>query len=253
MNVWTDTELLVKQMPAAVTGIDTPRRRLTVKASVEEPDRDNELVLVDGIQTDEFMLNPIFLLGHDHDVPIGHVTRTWVTQLPEGMKAMMAEVELLPPGVSMAADQAWGEIVHGTRKGVSIGFRALESGPPILPGQLGKTFYKVVLYEISSVSVPSCARCLVTATKSHKETYAMTPSCACEKEFDISPEQLASVPRIARQIIDAAQRGREEWELDETTFSRGMKQLPQIVTQVMHDEVGPQVQAALNRLRGRVD
>jgi hypothetical protein len=256
MSVWTDTELRIKQLPVAVTGFDAPRRRLTVKASVEELDRDDELILVDGIETDEFMLNPIFLLGHDHHVPIGHVTRTWVTRLPGGTKALMGEVELLPPGVSAAADQAWAEIVHGTRRGISIGFLPLESGPPILPGQVGKTFRRVQLYEISSVAIPSCARCVVTATKSHKETCAM-PTCTCQqKDFEVSAGQMAAIPQIARQSIEdalGARRDRDELEIDEAVYRRGMQALPQIIREAVSEVIGGEVATALNRLRGRVD
>ena len=106
------TGLHLKHLESAIKAIDPARRHMTVIASIEQPDRDSELILIDGIDLSDFRRNPIFLADHNHHQPIGHVPRLWIEHRREG-KALMAEVELLPPGALAKADEVWAAIGEG--------------------------------------------------------------------------------------------------------------------------------------------
>jgi hypothetical protein len=179
---------LTKHLDAAVNAVvDATRQRLlTVTASVEDIDREGDVILIDGISTAHFERNPVVLADHDPHLPIGKVVALWKEQRP--IRALMAKVELLPPGISAKADEVWGQIQHGTRRGISVGFLPLDATGPTLRGQKGLTYRSVSLLEISSVSIPSCAACLIV-DKSRKES-AMKPSCSCDKTIDISYDEL---------------------------------------------------------------
>ena len=57
-----------------IKSVDTDRRRITFIASHELPDRDGEVVRVAGIDTSDFMKNPVLLANHDSWFSIGKIT-----------------------------------------------------------------------------------------------------------------------------------------------------------------------------------
>ena len=155
-----DTELVYKDLDLAVKQVDPEKRRIKFVASQQLIDRDEDVIVVAGVDIADFMLNPILLADHDRTFPIGKVISLRVERRPEG-QALVGEAEILPSGVSERIDEVWAAIKFGARNGISIGFRPLEVGAPILEGQRGRTYFRVKLYELSNVTLPSNASALI--------------------------------------------------------------------------------------------
>lgn len=139
---------------------DAPERRLRAILSEELIDATGEVTRIAGIDLARAKTNMPML--KDHHELMGQWTRLW-TEVRAGIPVLMGEAQGTPPGISPTADQAWGEIQAGVRRGISVGFLSLEQGPPILPGQTGVTHVRSQLLEASSVGLPACPTCLVLA------------------------------------------------------------------------------------------
>jgi hypothetical protein len=70
------------------------------------------------------------------------------------------------PRDDVDAEVCYRKIQSGLYGAVSVGFLSLEQGPPRLPGQRGVTHVRSELLEISIVSIPSCPNCVITG-KAH--------------------------------------------------------------------------------------
>jgi len=146
---------LRKSINLAVKSVDRTKREFKFIASSQEVDRDREVVIARGIQTANFDRNPVMLIDHDRGRVLGRIDSKWIETV-DGADALIMLGPALPPGVSADADQVYGEILHGARSAFSISFLPLEYDyHPIPPGQTGRTFRKVELLEVSSVSLPS--------------------------------------------------------------------------------------------------
>ncbi len=64
------------QLSIDVKAIDEDARTVKAIISTDSLDRDGEVVITKGLDLAEFKNNPIVLLGHDQDKPIG--TAEWV-------------------------------------------------------------------------------------------------------------------------------------------------------------------------------
>ena len=107
--------------------------------------------------------NPLVLL-HQHraDSPIGRVTFKKPTS--KGIEFDAEIPEISEPGpLKDRVDTAWGEIVHGLVRAVSIGFKPVkyaykENG--------GVDFQEVEIFELSTVSIPALPSAVITSFKS---------------------------------------------------------------------------------------
>ena len=157
----TTAARVVKHVDVAIKQVDAERRHIVFVASQEIVDRDDDVILVDGIDTTEFARNPVLLGDHDRGFVLGRVTAFRREARPGG-RAFVCEADILPPGTSARVDEAWAAIQFGARNGISLGFQPLEyDRDPVREGQRGYTFRRVALLEISSVSLPSCPTCLI--------------------------------------------------------------------------------------------
>lgn len=138
-------------------------RSMTIIASAEVEDRQQDIVRLDHLDTRNFLVNPVVLRDHRHDQVIGSVTQMSV-QARAGIKALMATVQFVPEGTSQHADEAVAEIRSGARRGISIGFIPKVAEPRA--GGKGLEFKESELLEISSVAVPACPTALVETVKS---------------------------------------------------------------------------------------
>ncbi len=143
-------------------------RRISFIASHEKTDRDGEVVLIAGIDTTDFLRNPVLCLQHQaRETPIGRVESLRKTRI-DGAPALIGEA-VFPD--RPASNEALADVRAGLLNSISIGFQVLERGAPILPDQHGVTYVKTALLEISLVTVPACATCLVTSKSA--------TGCAC--------------------------------------------------------------------------
>ncbi len=182
-----------KHRDQAVRQLDKTTRVVTFVASTEEIDRDGDLVRIRGIDTRSFAKNPVFLQDHDPRLPLGRVTDLWIERFGDH-DALLGKAELLPPGSSSRIDEAWAEIRGGLRAAVSIGFLPLEVGEETAAG--GRTFERVELLEISSVTLPSCRGCLVTEASTAKGLGTGAP------RFPDPAESLVKMAELAESALD---------------------------------------------------
>lgn len=107
--------------------------------------------------------NPLVLLHqHRHDAPIGRVTFKKPTAKGIEFEAEIPEVDQ-PGPLKDRVDTAWGEIVHGLVRAVSIGFRPVKYAHK---DNGGVDFQEVEIYELSTVSIPALPEAVITSFKS---------------------------------------------------------------------------------------
>jgi Caudovirus prohead serine protease len=228
-------------------------RTIQFIASHELVDADGEVVLVDGIDyTTRFNGNALMLEQHQHQkVAVATVTRLWKTTI-NGMKALMG-LAVFPDRPQ--SDDAWANIQAGLLRGISIGFRSLETGPRMLPGQTGVTHVRSELIEISLVSIPSCPTCLVTSKSA---------ACRCQS----TPTPAHSIATRAGELAEENIRRRlgkaahftvddnltldiiDEYEIDEKDLAVGVASH---VIGWIAAEAADQARRQVNYLRGKVE
>ena len=111
-------------------------------------DRDDEIILPDAYELDNFLKNPIALYQHNWDTPIGKVTQVNVTD-----KGLEVEVQVF----ESMHKEAYVGISNGVLKAFSIGFMYKEGRwqDPMSETNYTWVWTKVELYEVSIVSIPA--------------------------------------------------------------------------------------------------
>lgn len=114
-----------------------------VVASTESVDRQGEIVMQDGIDINNYMLNPVILFGHDYwSLPIGKAIEIVRQAGKTVVRGVFASAEANP-----LAQQVRKLYEEGILKAVSIGFIPLEYN--------GNQITKSELLELSFVPVPA--------------------------------------------------------------------------------------------------
>jgi len=175
----TTTTVVHKHAHALLKGISRNQREVRFVATRFEIDRDGEVIDPNGLDVKAYKKNPVFLLQHNPDRPIGRVTSLNLGLVDEAL-AWTGVARIDPPGTSDDADRAYKQIDAGSLNGISIGFRVEEATPrAVLPGQTGPTYKRTSLLEISLVTIPSCANCLILEKTLRKEN--PMSGCACQQ------------------------------------------------------------------------
>lgn len=227
---------------SAATILKADKRRISFIASHQKVDRDSEVVLIDGIDTSEFERNPILCLQHrSQETAVARVENLRRTTV-DGVQALIGEAVFPDRPVS---NEVLADVKAGLLNAVSIGFRVLERGAPMLPGQEGATFTKTLLLEISLVSLPACPTCLVTAK-------GATKSCACGgAALEISDNRFLEIADPAPTHLNLA---------EEFVFTDDTKTLNRAIAQAVADEIANVVTQSIDHtvrdtidyMRGRV-
>lgn len=134
--------------------INEEERVITGIASTPTLDRSDDIVEPEGVS---FKLPLPLLWQHNHNKPIGHVTEARVTAKGIEIVAKIAK------GVSNEIDEYWQYIKSGLVRGLSIGFRGIESEE--IPRSWGTRFKKWEWYELSTVTVPANAEASILTIK----------------------------------------------------------------------------------------
>ncbi|MCS6305999.1 MAG: HK97 family phage prohead protease [Nitrospira sp.] len=207
-----------KHAHGVLKGISREQREIRFVATRLEVDRDGEVVVPSGMDTANYDKNPTVLLQHDPLSPIGRVVSLRLG-LVDGVPGWIGIARIDPPGTSEAADRAYRQIASGSLNGVSIGFMVQEVSPrALLPGQTGRTYTKTSLLEISLVTIPSCASCVILEKTLRKETamhdctcqgmdidwHAINAQMSNTTEVDVSE---ADVRRVIRHLMPALKAG----------------------------------------------
>lgn len=140
--------------------IDEESRTITGIATTPSTDRMGDIVEPKGA---EFKLPIPLLWQHNHSQPIGHVIAAKVTAAGIEIKAQFASVD--EPGVLKdRLDEAWQSVKAGLVRGLSIGFKAIESAN--IDGTFGIRFLKWMWLELSAVTIPANADATIQTIKS---------------------------------------------------------------------------------------
>lgn len=142
-----------------IKSVDEDARVITGLATTPSPDRVGDIVEPKGAQ---FQLPIPLLWQHDHSQPIGHVTAAKVTAKGIEITAKLAKVE--EDGVLKdRLDEAWQSMKAGLVRGLSIGFKPLESAR--LEDSYGYRFIKWLWLELSAVTIPANGDCSIATVK----------------------------------------------------------------------------------------
>ncbi len=142
-------------------------------ASTPAPDRDGDIVEPKGAT---FSVPFPLLHQHDHERPIGTVTKATVTDAGIEIEADIPK----DTGLSYI-ETAYRQIKAGLLRGLSIGFRATKSEPT----RTGRKFLSYEIFELSAVTIPANAQAGITAVKQ----YDASPVDPDEQLFEIESKR----------------------------------------------------------------
>jgi HK97 family phage major capsid protein/HK97 family phage prohead protease len=144
-----------------IKSVDEDKREIRGIASTPSPDRMEDIVEPEGVK---FALPLPLLYQHDSRQPIGHVTEAKVSK--DGIEIAATVVK----GVDEGIDKAWRYIKSKLVRGLSIGFRALESEAIDAKNPWGGTRFKSWEWlELSAVTVAANQDASITSIKSIDE------------------------------------------------------------------------------------
>ena len=138
-----------------IKAVDESQRIITGVASTPDVDRMGDIVDPMGAQ---IKLPLPFLWQHDSGSPIGNVISAKPT--PKGIE-IVAQIAM---GVSDQIDNAWKLIKAGLVRGLSIGFRGIDTEQ--IPNSWGTIFKSWEMLEVSAVTIPANAAATIQTVKS---------------------------------------------------------------------------------------
>jgi HK97 family phage major capsid protein/HK97 family phage prohead protease len=142
-----------------IKAIDEDQRIIEGIATTPSPDRLGDIVEPEGA---EFKLPIPLLMGHDSMSPIGHVIAAKVSK--DGIEIRAKLVKIDEPGnLKERLDESWQSIKSGLVRGLSIGFRSLESAQ--IKDTWSEHFLKWMWLELSAVVIPANVDASITAIK----------------------------------------------------------------------------------------
>lgn len=150
-----------------VKSVDDEQRIIEGIASTPVPDRVGDVVEPEGAQ---YALPMPLLWQHRTAEPIGQVLDAKVTPDGIAVKARIAK------GILPRIDEAWALIKSGLVRGLSIGFKAVESAD--IKGTFGTRFLKWEWLELSVVTIPANADASIAVVKSCDTEPAAAPGTA---------------------------------------------------------------------------
>lgn len=125
-------------------------------ATTPTPDRYNDIVEPHGM---EFKLPIPFLFQHKSNQPIGQVIEAKVSDAGIAVKVQIGKA-----GIAGYIDEAWSLIKNGLIRGLSVGFRAIETN--YMKETDGLRFLKTEWLELSAVTIPAQSEATILAIKS---------------------------------------------------------------------------------------
>lgn len=156
---WEESRMQRAYSIITVKSMDDDKRELVGIATTPSPDRVGDVVEPAGAS---FALPIPLLWQHDSHQPIGHVTSARVTEA--GIEVRAKLVSISEPGkLRDRLEEAWQSIKAGLVRGLSIGFRPIESAR--IEETFSRRFTKWEWLELSAVTVPANADCNIMAVK----------------------------------------------------------------------------------------
>ena len=145
--------------------VDQEKRILTGIATTPATDRMEDIVEPKGAV---FNLPIPFLWQHRGDQPVGHVTKANVSDAGITVTVQMVKpFEGAPKSWADRLDSAWADVSTGLVRGLSIGFKPLESTD--IDGTWGRRFLKWAWLELSGVTIAANMEASIQTIKSMDE------------------------------------------------------------------------------------
>jgi HK97 family phage major capsid protein/HK97 family phage prohead protease len=142
-----------------IKSYDDDKRIITGIATTPTTDRQGDIVESDGA---EFKLPIPLLWQHNSEQPIGHVISAKVS--PKGITVTAQLAKIDEPGtLKDRLDEAWHSMKSGLVRGLSIGFKPLESAR--IEETYGQRFIKWLWLELSAVTIAANGECSITQIK----------------------------------------------------------------------------------------
>jgi hypothetical protein len=182
---------------ALVKAVEPTERRIDFVASHEFVDRQGDVIDVAHLDLAEYRRNPILLRDHDPRLPVGVVDRLRVAERG-GAPALVGSAVIGDDDLGPHVKETWLAIQTGVLRGISVGFQPLVSEPLGRSG--GLRFTSSRLLEISVVSVPACASCLIERKTLAAEDEIRLDSIPSE-EIPIARRE---VEAMVRRVVPAA-------------------------------------------------
>lgn len=178
-----------------VKSIDEDKRIVTGIATTPTPDRMGDVVEPEGA---EFKLPLPLLWQHDSSKPIGHVTAAKVS--PEGI-SITAQIESInePGTLKDRLDEAWQSIKKGLVRGLSIGFKELESAR--IADTYSYRYMKWLWLELSTVTIAANGEASIQTVKS-ADSAALAASGSKRSEIKTSAGVTAKSKTVKAKEAD---------------------------------------------------
>jgi len=184
-----------------IKAVDEEKRQIVGIASTPTPDRADDIVEPDGA---EYTLPIPFLMQHDHNQPVGHVTSVKVNSKKQ-IEVTIDMVKIEEPGLLKdRLDEAWQLIKYRLVRGLSIGFRALETAR--IEGSYGVRFIKWDWFELSGVTVAANMEADIRTIKSIDQNRAAPGSkvrkavSTVVKSVGDSTKQKPKTPKLIEEL-----------------------------------------------------
>ncbi|TRC92185.1 hypothetical protein FJV76_29315 [Mesorhizobium sp. WSM4303] len=142
-----------------IKSVSEDERTITGIATTPATDLQDDVVEPRGAV---FKLPIPLLWQHQHDAPVGWVTAAKVTDA--GIEIVAKIATIADPGkLKDRVDEAWGAIRAGLVKGLSIGFKGLDSEP--IRGTYGVRYLKWLWLELSAVTLAANVEASILSVK----------------------------------------------------------------------------------------
>ena len=160
-------------------------RRVRVIVTTQQVDRAGDIVVTSGIDTTNYLKNPVVLLQHRADSPIARCVELTVSD-----GRMEAVAEFPSPGVSEQSDRVLRLIRAGILNAVSIGLNPLEGGVSYIDQRdpwKGVSYNRSEMLEFSFVALPMNPGALVLQRSMGEK---------------LDPAQLAELKALTDEMVD---------------------------------------------------
>jgi len=178
-----------------VKAVDDEQRVIDGIASTPTPDRIGDVLEPKGAS---FALPLPLLWQHNAAEPIGHVTHAKVTADGIAIRAQIAK------GVLPRIDEAWALIKSGLVRGLSVGFRALDTEQ--IPNSYAMKFKSWEWLELSAVTIPMNAQASIHTVKQ----FDVTGAAAIQPAPAVASSSLPAVASTTRSSRTAMKTASEQ-------------------------------------------
>ena len=184
---------------------ENPMRAVDIVISTDTPDRDRDIIAVEGWDLRSYRRNPVVLFAHDYaSLP---VARGENVRAEDGK--LKATAKFVPADIYPFAETIYRMLAGGWMNAASVGFRPLEWN--YNEDRHGVDFNRTELLEFSIVPVPANAECLVEARAAGVDVEPLkawaekTLEWLGHKALSEQVDLVALSAAVAKQLRDSAE------------------------------------------------